>query len=79
MAATGSNSDDNVEFLIAMMGGTVDRTEARRVLEKFNGDVDKAADSLLGEGGAADEPPPLVDAWEIAPSKSLAPYVPPRK
>lgn len=39
--------DEMVETLVAMMGD-VDRDFARKVLQYYNGDIDKAADALLG-------------------------------
>src|ERR1700753_1644731 len=38
--------DEKVDMLVAMMGDT-DRDFARKVLQHFNGDIDKAADALL--------------------------------
>ena len=50
-AATSSYSidplDEKVDMLVAMMGN-VDREFARKVLQYYNGDIDKAADALLG-------------------------------
>lgn len=69
MTATGSSNSatsESLEFLIAMMGDNIDRNVARRVLDKFNGDVEKAADSLL----SGETPPPE--------STAAAPYKPPR-
>lgn len=39
--------DEKVDLLVAMMGD-VDRDFARKVLQYYNGDIDKAADALLG-------------------------------
>lgn len=39
--------DEKVDLLAAMMGD-VDRDFARKVLQYYNGDIDKAADALLG-------------------------------
>ena len=39
---------DGVELLAGMMGGNVGLEEARRVLRKHKGDVQKAADAMLG-------------------------------
>ena len=39
--------DEMVNTLVAMMGD-VDRDFARKVLQYYNGDIDKAADALLG-------------------------------
>jgi hypothetical protein len=39
--------DEMVDTLAAMMGD-VDRDFARKVLQYYNGDIDKAADALLG-------------------------------
>lgn len=73
MTATSSSSNsansESLEFLISMMGNNIDRNVARRVLDKFNGDVEKAADSLLN----GEAPPP--ESWE---STAVAPYKPPR-
>lgn len=38
--------DGKVDMLVAMMGDT-DRDFARKVLQYYNGDIDKAADALL--------------------------------
>jgi hypothetical protein len=57
MTAMTSNAEntESLEFLIAMMGN-IDRKVAQRVLDKFNGDVDKAADSLLSGEANYSEP-----------------------
>jgi len=39
--------DEKVDTLATMMGD-IDRDFARRVLQYYNGDIDKAADALLG-------------------------------
>lgn len=39
--------DEKVDTLVAIMGDA-DRGFARRVLQYYNGDIDKAADALLG-------------------------------
>lgn len=39
--------DEKVDMLVAMMGDT-DQDFARKVLQHYNGDIDKAADALLG-------------------------------
>ena len=39
--------DEKVDMLVSMMGDA-DRDFARKVLQYFNGDIDKAADALLG-------------------------------
>ncbi|KAL0071280.1 hypothetical protein AAF712_001846 [Marasmius tenuissimus] len=39
--------NNDVELLSAMMGGDVDSTVALRVLRKFKGDMEKAADAML--------------------------------
>lgn len=39
---------DGVEILLAMMGGDVAADQALRVLRKYNGNVQKAADAILG-------------------------------
>lgn len=39
--------DEKVDLLVAMMVD-VDRDFARKVLQYYNGDIDKAADALLG-------------------------------
>ncbi|KAL0567984.1 hypothetical protein V5O48_014003, partial [Marasmius crinis-equi] len=46
---------EDVGMLSAMMGSEVDSTMALRVLRKFNGDVEKAADAMLaGDRGIQD-------------------------
>jgi len=39
--------DEKVDLLVAIMGD-VDRDFARKVLQYYNGDIDKAADAFLG-------------------------------
>lgn len=39
--------DEKVDLLVGMMGD-VDRDFARKVLQYYNGDIDKAADAFLG-------------------------------
>lgn len=43
-----------MELLTSLMGGGIDREIARRVLRKYNGDVDKAASAMF-EGERGDE------------------------
>lgn len=55
-ATTSSHSidplDEKVDLLVALMGDA-DRDFARKVLQYYNGDIDKAADALLnGEAHA---------------------------
>lgn len=52
MTATTSNYgidplDEKVDILVPIMG-EADRDFARKVLQHYNGDIDKAADALLG-------------------------------
>jgi hypothetical protein len=52
MTATTSSQgidplEEKVDMLVAMMGDA-DRDFARKVLQYFDGDIDKAADALLG-------------------------------
>jgi len=45
---------ENIEMLITVMDGAVDHEMARRVLRKFDGDVDKAASAMI-EGDRGEE------------------------
>lgn len=51
---------EDVELLAAMMGGEVDLNEARRVLRKHKGDVQKAADAILEGDRGLEE---ITTAW----------------
>ncbi|KAG2366383.1 hypothetical protein BDR07DRAFT_1328292 [Suillus spraguei] len=42
-----AKESNNIELLITLMGGSVDHEVARRVLRKFDGDVEKAASAML--------------------------------
>lgn len=53
-----AKEDDHVEMLTSLMGGVVDREAVRRVLRKYDGDIDKAATAMIdsGERGEPDLP-----------------------
>lgn len=53
---------EDVELLDSMMGGDVNPEEARRVLRKHKGDVNKAAEAILG-GDRGEEPVDNTAAW----------------
>ncbi|KAL4076724.1 hypothetical protein V8B97DRAFT_2022016 [Scleroderma yunnanense] len=53
--------DEHVEVLICLMGGDFDREVARRVLRKYEGDLEKAASAML-EGEHGDDLPQL---WRV--------------
>lgn len=42
-----AKESNNIELLIALMDGSVDHEVARRVLRKFDGDVEKAASAMI--------------------------------
>ncbi len=73
------SEDENVTFLTSMMGNE-DPEIARRVLRKHNGDVQKAATSILeGDTGAEDSWPTDFRNLINAPASAADPSTPPRK
>ncbi|KAG6919117.1 hypothetical protein DXG01_008924 [Tephrocybe rancida] len=57
MTPEHTQEEESVEMLAGMMG--VDSDQARRVLRKHKGNVEKAADAMLSGDNGDDEPPPL--------------------
>lgn len=73
------SEDENVTFLTSMMGNG-DPEIARRVLRKHNGDVHKAATSILeGDTGAEDSWPTNFGNPVDVPASVTGPSTPPRK
>jgi hypothetical protein len=73
------SEDENVTFLTSMMGNG-DPDIARRVLRKHNGDVHKAATSILeGDTGAEDSWPTNFGNQVDVPASVTGPTTPPRK
>ena len=71
--------DENVTFLTSMMGNG-DPEIARRVLRKHNGDVNKAATSILeGDTGAEESWPTDYSNLVDVPASVTGPSTPPRK
>lgn len=71
--------DESVTFLTSMMG-VLDPEIARRVLRKHNGDVQKAATSILeGDTGAEDSWPSDFGNLVDVPATVANPSTPPRK
>lgn len=71
--------DENVTFLTSMMGDG-DPDIARRVLRKHNGDVHKAATSILeGDTGAEESWPTNYSNLVDVPASVTGPSTPPRK
>ncbi|KAG6865605.1 hypothetical protein C0991_001029 [Blastosporella zonata] len=60
-----AQEEESVGMLAGMMG--VDKDQARRVLRKHKGDVEKAADAMLSGDNGDDESPPLIN---IEPTES---------
>jgi hypothetical protein len=75
----GTSEEDNVTFLTSMMGDG-DPEIARRVLRKHNGDMQKAATSILeGDTGAEDPWPSDFSSLTDVPISVAGPSTPPRK
>jgi hypothetical protein len=73
------NEDENVTILTSMMGDG-DPEIARRVLRKHNGDIHKAATSILeGDTGAEDSWPTNFANLVDVPASVTSPSTPPRK
>ena len=73
------SEDENVTFLTSMMGDG-DPEIARRVLRKHNGDVHKAATSILeGDTGAEESWPTNFGNLVDVPASVTGPSTPPRK
>lgn len=73
------SEEENVTFLTSMMGDG-DPEIARRVLRKHNGDVQKAATSILeGDTGAEDPWPTDFGALTDVSTSVAGPSTPPRK
>ncbi len=73
------SEDENVTFLTSMMGDG-DPETARRVLRKHNGDMQKAATSILeGDTGAEDSWPTDFGNLVDVPTAVVDPGTPPRK
>ncbi|KAI0299404.1 hypothetical protein B0F90DRAFT_1728429 [Multifurca ochricompacta] len=71
------SEEENVTFLTSMMGNG-DPEIARRVLRKHNGDVQKAATSILeGDTGAEDHWPPSFGSLTDVPTSVAGPSTPP--
>ena len=78
-AAMNVNEEENVTFLTSMMGDG-DPEIARRVLRKHNGDVQKAATSILeGDTGAEDPWPADFGNLSDISTSVAGPSTPPRK
>uniref|UniRef100_A0A0W0G8J1 USP domain-containing protein n=1 Tax=Moniliophthora roreri TaxID=221103 RepID=A0A0W0G8J1_MONRR len=58
MAPPTASENESVGMLSAMMGGKLDDVIALRVLRKFNGNVDRAADAMLAGDRGVEEPTP---------------------
>ncbi|KAG6877530.1 hypothetical protein C0993_006324 [Termitomyces sp. T159_Od127] len=67
MTPEQAQEEESVMILAGMMG--VDNGQARRVLRKYKGDVEKAADAMLS-GDQGDEPPP---SWQPSSESSQDP------
>jgi hypothetical protein len=69
---------ENIALLITLMDGGVDGEVARRVLRKFDGDVEKAASAMI-EGDRGDEAQSSL--WASHPQMEISqprPLIPPR-
>ncbi len=74
-----ANEEENVTFLTSMMGDG-DPDVARRVLRKHNGDMQKAATSILeGDTGAEDPWPVEFGGFTDASTSVAGPSTPPRQ
>ncbi|KAG6811358.1 hypothetical protein H0H92_007823 [Tricholoma furcatifolium] len=70
------DEEESVAMLAGMMG--VGKDQARRVLRKFKGDVEKAADAMLAGDQGDDEPPPSLTVWPPSTESSQDPgYIDP--
>ncbi|KAG6844673.1 hypothetical protein H0H87_004847 [Tephrocybe sp. NHM501043] len=72
MTAEQVQEEKSVGILANMMG--VDNDQARRVLRKHNGNVEKAVDAMLLGDNGDDEPPPL---WPLSESSQDPGYIDP--
>lgn len=54
-----AKEDGHVEVLTGLMGGVLDREAVRRVLRKYDGDIDKAATAMIDGGERGDALPQL--------------------
>jgi hypothetical protein len=73
------NEEENVTFLTSMMGDG-DPEIARRVLRKHNGDIQKAATSILeGDTGVEDPWPSDFGSFTDASTSVALPSTPPRQ
>ncbi|KAF9242275.1 hypothetical protein BU15DRAFT_44007 [Melanogaster broomeanus] len=57
-----AKEEETVDVLISVMGEDFDREVARRILRKYDGNIEKAAGALL-EGERGEEPPPSISSW----------------
>ncbi|KAF9260732.1 hypothetical protein L218DRAFT_932236 [Marasmius fiardii PR-910] len=72
LARPTEKEEEVVSMLSSMMGNDVDATVALRVLRKFNGDIDKAADAMLaGDRGLQAEYPTTPKIVSTTPSNNV--------
>ncbi|KAF8839694.1 hypothetical protein BDN67DRAFT_737341 [Paxillus ammoniavirescens] len=57
-----AHEEETVDMLVGLMGGDFDREVARRILRKYEGDIDKTAGALL-EGERGEDLPPTLLSW----------------
>lgn len=71
---TAQDEQSSVDFLMSMMGDQISDPEiARRVLKKCNGDMQKAADAILGgDRGEPQVTPPQRPGTPVMNSSSMA-------